>query len=429
MVKTDIVPDGVVSDKQQSADMRMNNCEGGKESTMSRYARRRDPAIRPKRKVELQEGHITLRLLCVGVSIVVAALAFGVAINNLISAKPGWQQIEPANPETGIAQDFLLCYNIGASDQAASDELKAVSAHYSQAMDHAYRVLSNVELENDVNLYTLNSQPNTAITVDPLLYEAFALVEASGSRLPYFAPLMQQYDSLFACTYDEEAEKFDPDRSEAVAEFAREIAAFAGDAASVQVQLLPDCQLRLEVSQDYLAYARENEVESFVDFGIALNAFVCDAVADSLAGMGYENGYLTSFDGYTRALCADEFGLNVFDRAEGQTCQLGTVLYNSPASIVSCRSFPILDKDAVIYYTYSDGTILAPYLNDQGRLHAACASLSTLSQEESVAALALRTLAAYAGEDDTFPTLEDLSWVSGANQQITLHGTAFRLAE
>ena len=396
---------------------------------MSRYARRRDPAVRPKKKVELQEGNITLRLLCVGVAIVVAALAFGTVVNNLLRTQTGWQEIEPANPETGIAQDFLLCYNIGHTDQAASAELKAVSAHYSEAMDHAYRVLSNVEQTPYVNLYTLNRQPNTDITVDPLLYEAFALVEQSGSRLPYFAPMTEQYQSLFACTYDEEAEKYDPSRSEEVAEFAQEIAAFANDPKAVQVKLLPDCRLRLEVSGEYLAYAQENEVESFVDFGIALNAFLCDAVADSLEERGFVNGYLTSFDGYTRVLCVDEFGLNVFDQVEGQTRQLGTVIYDSPASIVSCRSFPILDKDSAIYYTYSDGTVLAPYLNDQGRLQAAVASLSTLSGEDSVAALALRTLAAYAGEDGTFPALDDLSWVSGANQQITLHGPAFRLAE
>ncbi|MGM9605527.1 MAG: hypothetical protein ACI3XG_10755 [Faecousia sp.] len=396
---------------------------------MSRYARRRDPAVRPKKKVELQEGNITLRLLCVGVAIVVAALAFGAVINGLVSTQTGWQEIEPANPETGIAQDFLLCYNIGQSDQAASAELKAVSAHYSEALDHAYRVLSNVEQEPYVNLYTLNRQPNTDITVDPLLYEAFSQVEASGSRLPYFAPLTEQYFSLFACTYDEEAEKFDPARSEEVAQFAQEIAAFANDPEAVQVKLLPDCQLRLEVSEEYLAYARENGLESFVDFGFLLNAFLCDAVADTLEEQGYVNGYLASFDGYTRALCSEEFGLNVFDRVEGQTRQLGTVLYDGPAAIVSCRSFPILDKDSVIYYTYSDGTVLAPYLNEQGRLHTAAASLSTLSKSDSVAALALRTLAAYAGEDSTFSALDEVSWVSGANQQIALHGTDFQFAE
>ena len=57
------------------------------------------------------------------------------------------------------------------------------------------------------------------------------------------------------------------------------------------------------------------------------------------------------------------------------------------------------------------------------------ASLNTFSPTLSAGALALRTLAAYAGEDSTFADLEDLSWAAGENQQIILHGDAFTLPE
>lgn len=396
---------------------------------MSRYARRREPAIRPKTRLEVSDEHLAIRVICLVVALVVAAVAFGTALNSVFSTKTGWQQIEPVDHETGIAQDFLLYYNIGKSDQSPRDELRAVSSGYSKALDHAYRVLSNVEVEGYVNLHTLNTQPNTDITVDALVYNAFAQVEEAGSRLPYFAPLMEQYHSLFACGDDAQAEHFDPERSEAAAQFAGEIAAFANDPEAVQVRLLPGNTLRLEVSQKYLDYARENEVDSFVDFGILLNAFLCDAVADTLEEQGCVNGYITSFDGFTRAMCTDEFGLNVLDLVQGQARQLGTVLYNTPGAVVSCRSFPVLEKDAAIYYTYSDGSIRAPYLNDQGLLSTACASLNSFSGELSTAELALRALAAYAGEDEGFSGLEDLSWVAGSNQQILLHGEAFRPAE
>ena len=388
---------------------------------MSRYARRREPAIRPKTRLEVSNDHLTIRVVCLVVALVVAAVAFGTALSGVFSTKTGWQQIEPVDPETGIAQDFLLYYNIGQSDLSPRDELRAVSSGYSKAIDHAYRVLSNVELEGYVNLHTLNTQPNTDITVDPLLYNAFAQVEASGSRLPYFAPLLSAYRNLFQYTDDEVRAQYE--------QFRQEIAAFAMDSDAVQVKLLPENTVRLELSPEYLAYARENEVDSFVDFGILLNAFLCDAVADTLEEQGCVNGYITSFDGFTRAMCTDEFGLNVLDLVQGQVRQLGTVLYNTPGAVVSCRSFPVLEKDAAIYYTYSDGSICAPYLNDQGLLSAVCASLNTFSGELSTAELALRTLAAFAGEDEGFSSLEDLSWVAGSNQQILLHGEAFRPAE
>lgn len=387
---------------------------------MSREARRREPALRPKTRLEVSDSHLSIRVVCVVVAIVVAALAFGAVINGLLSAPAGWQQIEAVNSKTGIDQEFLLCYNLGQTEQDASVEKKAVAALYTQLLDGAYRVLSNTQQESEINLYTLNHQPNTALTVDPLLYGALQTLEESGSRLPYFAPLMTTYQNYFQNIYEDAGEQYE--------QFRREIAAFAMDSDAVQVKLLPENTVRLEISPEYLDYARENEVEHFLDFGILLNAFLCDAVAQGLEEQGYVNGYVTSFDGYARSLCAEQLGLNVFDLVEGTAAQLGTVTYTGPGSLVSCRSFPILEQDSVNYFTCSDGTILAPYLNDQGQLHAAAASLSTFDQG-TAAALALRTLAAYAGEDDTFAALDDLSWVSGANGQITLHGQAFQLAE
>ena len=397
---------------------------------MFRNARKNDPEGQPKLNVELDTRNILLRLLLVVGAIVVAALAFAKGINGgLPRTQTGWQQIEPLNPETGISQEFLLCYNIGQTDQSAGEELKAVSSCYAEVLDHGYRVLSNEAIEGYVNLVTLNSQPNTAVTVDPLLYSAFQTLQASGSRAVYYGPLVEQYQDLFASTYDEEAASYDPGRSEDRKRFTREIAAFAADPEAVEVKLLPGNTLRLEVSPEYLAYAREKGVESFVDFGMLLNAFLCDAVADALEEQGYTNGYVTSFDGYARSLCGEEFGLNLFDWVEGKPSQLGTVVYDGPATLVSCRGFPVLEGDQVNYYTYSDGTVAGPYLNRAGELFAACPSLSTYSASLTTAQLAIRTLEAYAGEDSSFPSLEDLDWVSVSGGEIHSHGDAFRPVE
>ncbi len=396
---------------------------------MSRNARRREPAMPSKIRLELREGHYTLRFVCMCVALVVAVMAFAIVLNSSTQVEPGWQQIVPQDSAIPVAQEFLLCYNLGQTEQKPSQELKALAESYAGLLDEGFRMLSNTEQESCVNLHTLNQQPNTALTVDDILYGALETLEASGSRLIYFAPLMDQYYGLFASTYDHEAEEFDPAYSEEAADFAREIAAFATDPDAIELKLLPQNTVRLEVSPEYLAYAREHQVDSFLDFGLVLNAFLCDVVADGLREQGFVNGYVTSFDGYTRAMCTDEFGLNIYDRVEGQPSPLGMVLYHTPGAVVSCRAFPILEGDVVNYFTYSDGTVRAPYLNDRGELHCAAASLNTFSPTLSAGALALRTLAAYAGEDPAFPELEDLSWAAGENQQIILHGDAFTLSQ
>lgn len=394
---------------------------------MSRFARRNDPVLRWKERVELDEGKIPLRLIAVGAAILIAALAFGSVISNLLTVPSGWQEIEAANPETGIAQQFALNYNIGQAGMSASAELKSVSAVYTAALEDAYRVLTNVEVEHYTNLCTLNHHPNETLTVDETLYSALTKLEQSGSRLLYYAPVWEQYESLFACTNDEEAEKFDPYRSPDVAAFAAEIAKYAADSASVQVQLLGNQQVCLAVSPEYQAYAEENGVESYVDFGMLLNAFLCDAAADALVQQGHTNGFLSSLDGCSRVLAQEEFGLNLFDKGETSLVSLGAAHYQSPASVVVCRSFPAREQEAVNYYTYSDGTDIAPYIGTDALPHSAAVGLVAGSKTDSVAELAIAAYSAFASDSIAENLSGGISYITIQNGQYEIHGDLFQV--
>lgn len=48
---------------------------------MSRYARRREPNVRRKQRIELENVNVPLRAVLVGIAILVAALAFGSVVN------------------------------------------------------------------------------------------------------------------------------------------------------------------------------------------------------------------------------------------------------------------------------------------------------------------------------------------------------------
>lgn len=396
---------------------------------MSRYARRREPNLPRKQRIELGEVNVPLRALLLGIALLVAALAFGSVINQRLAVQSGWQEIEAANPQTVAHQAFQFSYDLGAGEQSAREELRAVTAVYTDALDTAYRTLSGETIEGVSNLAVLNSQPNTAVQVDPALYAALEAVQLSGSRYVYLAPLMQQYDALFACSYDQEAALYDPARDEGAAEFAARIAAFAADPTSIQLELLGEDRVCLTVSAEYLDYAAENELETLVDFGILRNAFLCDAAADALAERGYCRGVVSSLDGYARNLSGEKFGVNLFDRVDGTVTALGSVTYTAPAALVICRAFPASAQEKTRFYTYADGTVVPPYLNASGLPSAAAPNLVTLSHEESVAALALRTVAAFAEADAEFPTLTAFSWASVRDGAIATHGTDFQLGQ
>lgn len=396
---------------------------------MSRYARRREPNVRRKQRIELENINVPLRAVLVGIAILIAALAFGSVVNQWLTVKTGWQEIEAANPKTTAHQSFSFSYCLGAGEQSARAELRAVTALYTETLDDAFRALSGEETEGVSNLYTLNRHPNEDVQVHPLLYAAFETLEATGSRYAYLAPMMEQYTALFACTYDEEAALYDPVRNADAREYIDQAAAFAADPNAVRVKLLPDSTLRLEVSDDYLKFARENEIEAFVDFGILRNAFLCDAAADALLAQGYERGVVSSLDGFTRNLSSEEFSLNLFDLADGKVTNPGAVGYTAPAALAALRAFPTSASDQLNYYVYSDGTVVVPYLNAYGLAHAEVSFLACLSAGESAANLAIRALDAYTGGDRTFAALDDLSWVSVDRGEVTLHGTQLHMVQ
>ena len=394
---------------------------------MSRNARRREPYVPGKERLEVSQEHMTLRLLGLGAALLVAALAFGYAINNMLQAPAGWQTVEAGSSKTGITQYFTLNYNFGAAGGNATKERKAVSAIYTQALDHAYLVLSSREDAQDAGLAALNASPNREITVDPLLYAALRTVEEGGTRQLYFAPLREQYNSLFTADTDEAAEEWDPYLTESVGEYVRELAAYANDPAMIQVTLLPGNRVRLDVSEEYLAYAEENELTTFVDFGYLLNAFLCDAAADALAEKGYTDGILSSFDGYVRALCDEELAVSLYDLVDGKIVRTGEAVYHGPAALVVCRSFPLNPQDQLTYRCYADGSLRAPYIGWDGLLRTAAASLTALDRQGSVALLALKATEAFAAETLDETMLEGISYIVTDNGEIHTTGSDFTL--
>lgn len=394
---------------------------------MSRYGRRREPYVPGKERLEVSQENMTLRLLALGAALLAAALSFGYAINNMLQAPNGWQTVEACNSKTGITQQFTLTYNIGADGRNATKERKAVSAIYTQSLDHAYRVLSNREDSQYTGLAALNASPNQEITVDPLLYAALRTVEETGSRQPYFAPLFEHYNSLFTADSDEAAAEWDPELTESAGEYVRELAAYANDPAMVQVTLLPENRVRLDVSEEYLAYAKENELTTFVDFGCLLNAFLCDAVADALAENGYTGGILSSFDGYARALCGDALTVSLYDLSDGKIVRVGEGDYHGPAALVVCRSFPLNSQDQSNYHCYADGTIRAPYIGRDGLLQSAASSLTAVDRQGSAASLALRASEAFAAETLDEDLLEGISYIVTDHGEIRTTGSDFSL--
>ena len=378
------------------------------------------PYLRPVTRIELSEKNIKWRLILLVLCLSIAAAALFVGVRELLNVDPGWQQVEISSKNPNCAGDFVLMYDYsdyGGSTAAANKKLTAL---YTEAAEKAFLLFApDVEDASVQNLWLVNRHINEPVTVDPVLYEALAQIWQAENRSLYLAPAYEEYNRIFLCENQEEAALYDPAFDGETRDYLMALAAFAADPEAIDLELLEGNQVRLTVSEDYLAFARENEIETFLDFGWMKNAFIADYLARTLTENGFTSGYLTSFDGFTRNLDprGNLYSLNIFCRRGLEAAMPARLSYTGPMSIVQLRDFPMTEQDRWHYFAYSSGHITSVYLDPaQGLRGPATDSLTGYSREKGCAQILLELAPVFlAGEWDAAGlenlNLTDALWI------------------
>ena len=170
----------------------------------------------------------------------------------------------------------------------------------------------------------------------------------------------------------------------------------------IRLEILEDNRVRLCVSQEYLAFAQENELGKLLDFGFLTNAFTADYLADVLIEAGYRNGYLYSFDGFTRNLDTrnQSYQLNLFDRKDNGAFLPARLRYTAPASIVSLRDYPTVAEDRWHYYAFESGEIVTAFLDPaDGLSKSALHNLVSYSDDFGCGEILLRIVDVFIAEE------------------------------
>ncbi|MDE7220287.1 MAG: hypothetical protein K2O45_11805 [Oscillospiraceae bacterium] len=285
----------------------------------------------------------------------------------LLAPDEEWVEVQAGS--TGgpnVGSEFSFLYRPGSGELSYSADLKAVTALYTQLCRDAYLLFHNEEAAEGVcNLYEINRHPNEILEIDDGFYEAFAAVERTGSRAIYLGPVYDRYESVFFCEDDSQLADFDPRLSPEVAQEYREVARFANDSNSIQVELLGEGRIRLAVSEEYLAYAQREEIDDFIDFAWMRNAFIADFLARGLEAGGYTCGALSSYDGFIRNLdgSGQSYSLNLYDLRDETVYGAAVMNYQGPMSIVSLRDYPASGLDQYRFYRLGNGEMRTPYLD------------------------------------------------------------------
>ena len=323
------------------------------------------PVVRKNINIELPSGRLKLRLVLVIALIALAVASFAFGINSLLSTDPGLAEITVLSGEMNAGSSFTFYYYLGYNGADATDERREVRSVYTEAATDALKIF-DAGIESESGLYYVSRHPNEDITVDAALYSALEEISESGTRYVYLAPLYAQYGALMSSASDDEAAQYDPRLDSYQGEFFAEVAAFAADPQSVDIVFLGDNKVRLNVSDEYLAFAEANGIDAYVDLAWMRNAFIADYIADELTAAGYTRGAIISDDGFMRCLDTEtgtEYSFNFAHRDGSTVTNLATLQFSGSVSIAYLHDYPLENSDGGNYYQYNDGQLRSTYLD------------------------------------------------------------------
>lgn len=364
-------------------------------------------------RIELSEKNSKLRWILAGVLLLIGLAFFAIGVNSCVGTQSGWQEVQITANKTNCSADFVLNYCYGQSDLEPTLERRQVVACYSSAVVDGYE-LFNTDVENSTlgNLTLINSKPNQAVTVEKALYDALAQIVAAKNRHIYLTAVYEEYDRIFRADTEVHAAEFDPAQNEDLLPYIQEAAAFAADPAHIDLVLLGEGKVQLKVSEAYLAFVQDNGIGNLVDLGWMKNAFIADFLASRLASEGHTNGYLASFDGYTRNLDTrgSSYSFNVFDRIDSEIYLPAVLQYNEPMSIVFLRNYPMSARDSGGYYLFSNGRIATAMIDPaDGMYKSATDNLVGYSNTASCGQIVLALAPVFVADDMDVQALNALT--------------------
>lgn len=373
-------------------------------------------SVEPVQKIELTDKNIKLRLAAAVLFLIIGASAIAYGISGFLTGEAGWREIEVySSAGVTCGEDFVFLYEVD-DQESIRTQVRLVTTLYSDAAKTAYEIFNaDVEIDGTANLWYINHHPNEEILVDEALYSALLQVDRNGGRWIYLGPAYSVYDNLFYMASSDGAADFDPHLNSAIGELFQEICRFAGDPAAVSLEFMGENTLKLRVSEEYLEFAAEEELEDFIDFYWLKNAFIADYMADRLLAKGCTRGVISSYDGFVR--CLDDrgtaFTYQIYHGQGGVATLSGTMQYSGPCSFVAFKSYPLNRQDYRHYLIFSDGSVRTPYLSPEDGLdRCSIEELTVYSSCTGCAEIALRVAPIYIADQFDVSALMSLEEAS-----------------
>lgn len=322
------------------------------------------------------KNNMKLRLALFIAVLILAVGAFTYGVVQYGKKTEGWHEITLTADvkvdayESGIR---LYCFLEGTSN-GIKHQINETQAVYSSAMGKYYRMLNaDTPYDNVTNPASINAAGGNPVIADPeligVLEDAFSKTETGGAYNLFGGALYSEWETL---TYLEDPVSFDPLYHAGEAELLEEMGSMsAPEHFSLTVE--DGDRIRFSVSEDYRAFAAENEITApALDLNLLRNAYLMDLVAAELEAKGIRNGYLVCDSGLCRVLSGSaKAEYRLYAAGENTMTTAAAVLL--PGGAVCCRYgiLPVNEGDGGYYR--AGGLFRTPYaMADAGRYNSLC---------------------------------------------------------
>lgn len=310
--------------------------------------------------IVVSEKHVGLRLTLFVIAALIAVLAFSYGVSQLLHRDEGYYDIEiPKNSEFSMySVGFSVSYYFEGESAEIRSNTKKLEDLTATHLLRAYKLLDNdEEYDGYSNIATLCSNIGEEISVGKELYyilaDAYERTTSGGVYNMFAGSLYDEWQSIL--TLEEESiPDFDPSNNENSARRIEELAEMTSRLEYFGLEFTSEEKytVRFTVSDEYLAFLRENEYsERILDLNILADAYKLELVASAFEKAGFKNGYLYTDSGCALSLSEHTGSEYVLYGYGGELApkELAYVSVTEGSAASMLYSFPLYDGELMYY--------------------------------------------------------------------------------
>ena len=286
--------------------------------------------------------HLGLKIGIFGGSALILATLMILYAFGFFTREAGYRALYPTADKTVDYADGLNCaiYLEGSSFDCNQKQKRAIEI-YSSTLKNIYKITDPSSTYEDVDsLASINVNPNKEVSISKTLYGYLEKANEVGNNENYSlfsSPLFDEWQRLISLKELTSSLTYDPLNDLDEGKYLSDLSSFINDPNHISLTLLGEEKVRLNVSEEYLNFRKQNEISSpLTSFGPLRGAIEIETLVEAFQKEGFHDGFFSNQRGLGATLDLTP-GLNHVIQAKGsnEKVHVGNLTY--PSSHAFCK--------------------------------------------------------------------------------------------